>query len=129
MYICSTTLTIISVQVLHILVICFVWEGGFMRSFSCAFVAQNVLSKFSGYFPDGGSTCAVHPDVSMEFRVFMADSQNKSQNGKSIVLEEKRVLRFWLKAISPSSIDKSKYAYDFFSKLVKPDTFPKGWLL
>ena len=57
----------------------------------------------------------------------MADPQNKRQEEeKSILIQEKRTLKFWFKDETPKEINKTKNAYDFFLELVNPDAFPKG---
>ena len=56
----------------------------------------------------------------------MADPENKSLEEKSILIQEKRTLRFCFKGDTPKTVDRTKNAYDFFLELVNPETFPKG---
>ena len=92
------------------------------------FLNVHLFIHFFRYQPTstGSSTSTDVHDVSMEFRVFMGDPQNKRQEDKSVLVQENRTLRYWFKSQTPSSVDKTKYAYEFFLELVNPDTFPKG---
>ena len=90
--------------------------------FDCTMSLCSPLISYS----EGSSTCSRHHDVSLEFRVFMADPENKSLEEKSILIQEKRTLRFCFKGDTPKTVDRTKNAYDFFLELVNPETFPKG---
>lgn len=70
---------------------------------------------------EGGEEGEQAPHLCLEFRVFLVNGQS----GKHA--QERRVLSYWFKDEFPS-LQRARYAQDFFKELVSPTEFPRDYV-